>query len=157
MLDWRDEFSNVLDVFCRALQHVEEKEEQEKREDDGEWSIDQHIDALSLDPKEESPMTLRLSARMRQSWDAGTFWANYAARRFYGFDPVFWEFLDERFFHKNTEGGFEGRMHLLPDKVRKRMESFVDKKVEESQEMKIEEWESQQAREYLAEILADLD
>ncbi|KAL2196048.1 hypothetical protein P885DRAFT_69668 [Corynascus similis CBS 632.67] len=157
VLDWRDEFSNVLDVFCRALQHVEEKEEEEKREDDGEWSIDQHIDALSLDPKEESPMTLLLSERMRQSWDAGTFWANYAARRFYGFDPVFWEFLDERFFHKNTEGGFEGRMHLLPDRVRKRMESFVDKKVEESQEMKIEEWESQQARDYLAEILADLD
>ncbi|KAL2167873.1 hypothetical protein VTG60DRAFT_660 [Thermothelomyces hinnuleus] len=157
VLDWRNEFSGVLDVFCRALHHVEEKEEQEKEEDDGKWSIDQHIDALSLDAKEGFPMTLRLSERMRQSWDSGTFWANYAARRCYGFDPVFWEFLDERFFRKNAEGGFEGRMHLLPDKVRRRMQSFVDKKVEDSKEKKIDEWEPQQTREYLAEILADLD
>ncbi|AEO59382.1 hypothetical protein MYCTH_2307624 [Thermothelomyces thermophilus ATCC 42464] len=159
VLDWRDEFSGVLDVFCRALDHVEEKEEErEEKEDDGKWSIDQRIDALGLDAKEGFPtMTLRLSERMRQSWDSGTFWANYAARRCYGFDPVFWDFLDERFFRENAEGGFEGRMHLLPDKVRRRMQSFVDKKVEDSKEEKIDEWEPQQAREYLAEILADLD
>lgn len=151
VLEWRDEFSGVLDVFCRALRDVEEKE------DDGEQSIDQHIGALNLDANDGIPATLRLSERMQHSWDSGTFWANYAARRCYGFDPVFWEFLDERFFGKNAEGGFEGRMHLLPDTVQRRMQSFVDKKVEDSKEKKIDEWEPQQTREYLAEILADLD
>ncbi|KAK4236542.1 hypothetical protein C8A03DRAFT_45468 [Achaetomium macrosporum] len=133
VLEWRDEFSRVLDIFCRALRRVEEER----------------------DSKQLRTSAMPVSERMRESWKSGKFWESYAARRCYGFDPVFWEFPDERFFGKNTEGGYEGRMNLLSDKVRRRMELFVDRKVEESKE-KIEEWDPEEARLCLGEVLSDL-
>ncbi|KAK3302830.1 kinase-like domain-containing protein [Chaetomium strumarium] len=159
VLEWRDKFSRVLDVFCRALRSLEEEQKKGDGEEE-EWSITEHILALSLDPEtaaqtEETPV-VPLSERMRESWKSGTFWEDYAARRCYGFDPIFWEFLDERFFGKNAEGGYEGRMNLLSDKVRRRMHLFVDRKMEESKEERIEEWDPEAARIYLGDILLDL-
>jgi hypothetical protein len=152
VLEWRDEYVRALDVFLDALRAEEDLalQLQQKKAEEEEWSIDQHIEALSLD-------AVRLSDRMRRNWESGTFWANYAARKCYGFEPVFWEFLDERFFGKNEEGGYEGRMNLLSGKVKRRMELFVERKVEESKEEKIVDWDPDEARSYLTEILADLD
>ena len=156
VLDFRDEFVGVLDVFLAALRAQENlalREEAEREEAEEEWSIDHHIEALSLD----ADQAVRLSDRMKRNWDSGVFWANYAARRCYGFEPVFWEFLDERFFGENVEGGYEGRMHLLSGDVKRRLALFVEKKVEESKEPKIVDWDPNEARSYLAEILSDLD
>jgi hypothetical protein len=176
VLEWRDEFSRVLDVFCEALRSLEEEQESKKQpreapegeaadsEGEGEeWSITEHILPLSLDPKaaaaqtEEQPPAMPLSERMRESWKSGKFWESYAARRCYGFDPIFWEFVDERFFGKNAAGGYEGRMNLLSAKARRRMELFADRKVEESKEARIEEWDPEAAKSYLREILSDLE
>jgi len=153
VLDFRDEFVGALDVFLDALRAEEDValRDGSSKGPEEEWSIDQHIEALSLKAD-----AVRLSERMRQNWDSGAFWANYAARKCYGFEPVFWEFLDERFFGKNAEGGYEGRMHLLSEKVRNRMDLFVERKVEENREQKIVDWEREEARSYLAQILADL-
>ncbi|KAG7290702.1 hypothetical protein NEMBOFW57_000705 [Staphylotrichum longicolle] len=74
----------------------------------------------------------------------------------YGFDPVFWEFLDERFFGDNVQGGYEGRIHLLSEKARDRMEWLVERKVEENKEQIIVDWNPEEAKAYLAQILADL-
>ncbi|KAK3295806.1 uncharacterized protein B0H64DRAFT_155323 [Chaetomium fimeti] len=148
LLDFRDKYTGVLDVFFDAVRAEEDLELQE--DDDEGWSLDQHIETLSLD-------AVPLSERMRQNWESGAFWANYAARRCYGFEPTFWEFVDKRFFGPNVEGGYEGRMNLLSEKVKRRMESFVDRKVEESKEKKLVDWDPEEARAYLAEILADLD
>jgi hypothetical protein len=168
VLRFRDTFAPALDVFLGALRSAEEdeldkllrqqgskerEEAEEEAEEEEEWSIDQHIEALSLGEKDE----VRLSECMRRSWESGAFWANYAARRTYGFEPVFWEFLDERWFGGNVEGGYEGRLNLLSEKVKNRMESFVERKVAESKDRKIVEWEPEKARAYLAEILADLE
>jgi hypothetical protein len=90
---------------------------------------------------------------MQRNWESGALWANYAARKCYGFDPVFWKFLDERFFGGNVEGGDEGRKHLLPEAVKRRMELFVERMVEESKEEKIRNWDPEKARSYLADIL----
>jgi hypothetical protein len=149
ILDFRDRFAGALDVFLAALRAQEDAAALREEE---EWSIDRHVEALSLDAD-----AVRLSDRMRRSWESGDFWANYAARRCYGFEPVFWEFLDERLFGMNVEGGYEGRMHLLSDKVRRRVELFVERKVEESKEKKIVDWDPDEAKSRLAEILADLD
>ncbi|KAH6636409.1 kinase-like domain-containing protein, partial [Chaetomium tenue] len=148
VLDFRDKYAKALDVFLDALR-AEEGLAAARQLDEG-WSIDQHIEALSLD-------AVPLSEQMRRSWESGAFWANYAARKCFGFEPVFWEFLDERFFGANVEGGYEGRMNLLSAKAKKRMEWFVERKVEESKERKIVDWDPEEARAYLAEILADLD
>ncbi|KAK4152851.1 hypothetical protein C8A00DRAFT_15888 [Chaetomidium leptoderma] len=149
VLDFRDEFARALDVFCTAFRAEEDRALEQEEE---EWSVDQHIEALGLEAD-----AVRLSDRMRQSWDSGAFWANYAARKCYGFEPVFWEFLDGRFFGENVEGGYEGRMHLLSEKVKRRVELFVERKVEESREQKLVDWDPEEARSYLAEILTDLD
>jgi hypothetical protein len=158
VLDFTEHFVRALGVFCRALRaeedlasQTENGDGQGEEEKDG-WSLGQHIQALNSRGDE-----VRLSDRMRRNWESGTFWANYAARKCYGFDPVFWEFLDERFFGENVEGGYEGRMHLLPEKVKRRMELVVERKVEERKEEKIVDWELEEARSYLADILADLD
>ncbi|SPQ23206.1 52151c35-bda9-4ffa-8e26-67eb9443bfa5 [Thermothielavioides terrestris] len=163
VLDFRDEFAGVLDVFLGALRACEEDEEEEKEakeaedeEEEEEWSIERHISALSLSPDDDKD-AVRLSDRMRWSWEAGDFWAVYAARRCYAFEPVFWEFLDERFFGENVEGGYEGRMHLLSEKAKRRMELLVERKLEERKEKKIVDWDPDEAKAYLAEILADLD
>ncbi|KAK4252179.1 kinase-like domain-containing protein [Corynascus novoguineensis] len=150
VLDFRERYTAALDVFLEALLAEEDSALTQEQDKEEEWSIDQHIDALRLDP-------VPLSKRMRQSWDSGTFWTNYAARRFYGFDPIFWEFLDEPCFGKNVEGGYEGRLNLLSKKVKRRMELFVEKKVEESKEEKIVNWDPVEARLLLNEILTDLD
>jgi aminoglycoside phosphotransferase (APT) family kinase protein len=161
VLDFRDEFAGALDVFLEALRTEEEvslmRDEGEEEEEGGEeaWSMDRHIEALSLEEADSD--VVRLSDRMRRSWDSGAFWANYAARRCYGFEPVFWEFLDERLFGENIEGGYEGRMQLLSGNVKRRMELFVERKVEDSKEQKIVDWEPEEARSFLAEILAHLD
>jgi hypothetical protein len=146
VLDFRDKYARALDVFLYALRAEEDLATQQENEG---WSIDQHIEALSLD-------VVPLSEQMRRNWESGAFWANYAARKCFGFEPVFWEFLDEWFFGANVEGGYEGRMKLLSEKVKKRMEWFVERKVEESKEEKIVDWDPEEARAYLAEILADL-
>ncbi|KAK3900869.1 kinase-like domain-containing protein [Staphylotrichum tortipilum] len=165
VLEFRDEFLGVLDVFLDALRTSEEGGNGRKpalerasianrdSEPDNEWSIDRHVEALNLN----ADTTVRLSDCIRQSWDSGLFWANYAARKCYGFEPVFWEFLDERFFGENVQGGYEGRMHLLSEKAKRRMEVFVERKVEEMNDEKIVDWDAGEARSYLTEIFADLD
>ncbi|KAK4097032.1 hypothetical protein N658DRAFT_500906 [Parathielavia hyrcaniae] len=153
ILDFRDRFAGALDVFLRALRAVEDAARSNEEEEGQEgWSLDQHIGALNLDPG-----TIRLSDCMRRSWENGDFWAIYAARRCYGFEPVFWEFLDERFFGENAAGGWEGRAHLLSEKGKRRMEVFVERKVEGSKEKKIVDWDPDEARACLAESIADFD
>jgi hypothetical protein len=39
-----------------------------------------------------------LSTHMRESWETGRFWLNYAAKNSWAFDTVFWNYLDEKFF-----------------------------------------------------------
>ncbi|KAK3900870.1 kinase-like domain-containing protein [Staphylotrichum tortipilum] len=154
ILEFRDEFVKALDIFLKELRTVEEKQLRGHLVNgQNERPIAQRLKALNLD----ADATVHLSDRMRQNWDSGLFWANYAARRCYGFEPVFWEFLDEPFFGRNVEGGYEGRMHLLSEKVKRRMERFVEKKLDENKESKIVDWDAGEARFYLAEILADLD
>ncbi|KAK1991217.1 phosphotransferase [Colletotrichum falcatum] len=45
---------------------------------------------------------MTLSEHMRESWETGRFWLNYAARKSWAFDAVFWNFLDERFLGRGT-------------------------------------------------------
>ena len=39
-----------------------------------------------------------LSTYMRESWETGRFWLNYAVRKSWAFDTIFWRYLDKRFF-----------------------------------------------------------
>jgi hypothetical protein len=99
-----------------------------------------------------------LSAHMRESWKSGRFWLNYAARKSWAFDAVFWNFLDERFFGKRDPGVpdeelWRARLELLDEETREALELFVTRKMEESRERILVEWEPAEARRRLSEVV----
>ncbi|KAK7711971.1 hypothetical protein SLS64_005242 [Diaporthe eres] len=101
---------------------------------------------------------LPLSAHMRESWETGRFWLNYAARKSWAFDAVFWTFLDERFFGSRdpeTLGKdlWQTRLHLLRQEEQQIMEVFVKRKMDESRDRILVEWELAEVRRRLAELL----
>jgi hypothetical protein len=76
------------------------------------------------------------------------------------FDTIFWKYLDKRFFG-NREGDiarqdlWKTRVHLLSERERSVMESLVERKMEESKEQILVEWDDEQVKERLAEVLFD--
>ncbi|KAH6646918.1 hypothetical protein BKA67DRAFT_580918 [Truncatella angustata] len=64
---------------------------------------------------------LRLSARMRDSWDSGRFWFNLASRSSFDFGEIFWDALHK----KDLRGGILD-MATLAEK-----ESFVKRKMDQ--------------------------
>ncbi|KAH7308945.1 hypothetical protein B0I35DRAFT_453545 [Stachybotrys elegans] len=81
-----------------------------------------------------------LSPRMRKSWETGQFWVDYAARRSWAFDGIYWRFLDEKFFGKNESGDFKERLKLLSPEQIEAMEELVKRKLREKEESCIVDW-----------------
>lgn len=124
--DWLENYERRLATFLKAMADCE----------------DERIAAGRLGEEQ------RLSGKMRASWASGDFWTVYAARRNFAFDTVFWKKLDPRFFGPEEEGGaavsgddtWVRRLDLLDEQATAAMESFVDKKVAESQTRELR-WE----------------
>ncbi|KAM4059667.1 phosphotransferase enzyme family protein [Hirsutella rhossiliensis] len=72
-------------------------------------------------PKDQQPTEPRLSARMRDSWTSGRFWFDYAARKSFELDAIYWAALNE-------EGA---GVDLLDDEARAEMELFIEKKMQQ--------------------------
>lgn len=103
---------------------------------------------------------LPLSVHMQESWKMGRFWLNYAARKSWAFDAVFWTYLDERFFGERDKEVLDKdlwktRLQLLGEEERQAMEPFVQQKMEESQERTLVEWDPAEAKQRLSELLLD--
>ena len=99
-----------------------------------------------------------LSVQMRESWETGRFWLNYAARKSWAFDAIYWTFLDELFFGARDAGVpdvelWKTRLDLLGRKEQQVMEPFVRRKMDESRERVLVEWEPAEARRRLSEVL----
>ncbi|EFQ30803.1 phosphotransferase [Colletotrichum graminicola] len=132
--EWSKAYELQLDIWLKVV------EEQEKG-------------AVFLDG-------VTLSAHMRESWETGRFWLNYAARKSWAFDAVFWNFLDERFFGARDsrvpdEELWKTRIDLLGREEQQAMGPFVKRKVEESRERILAEWEPAEARRQLSELLVE--
>jgi aminoglycoside phosphotransferase (APT) family kinase protein len=105
-------------------------------------------------------LPFELSVCMKESWDTGRFWLNYAARKSWAFDTIFWKYIDERFFgeregHISKDDLWKTRVHLLSEEERRAMEPFVETKMEKSKERIIVDWDPKEAKEHLAEVLFD--
>lgn len=103
---------------------------------------------------------LLLSAYMRESWITGRFWLDYAARRSWAFDTIYWKYLDERFFGERPkdipmEELWKTRVSLLSEAEREAMEPLVQIKMEESQDRRLIDWDGEEARQRLASFLFD--
>lgn len=62
-----------------------------------------------------------LSTRMRDSWSTGRFWFNYAARKSFDVDTIYWAAL-----HNDGAG-----VDLLDNKAREELEPFKQIKMEQ--------------------------
>ena len=107
-----------------------------------------------------APGFLLLSAYMRESWVTGRLWLNYAARKSWAFDTLYWKYLDERFFGEREEDipaqeVWKTRVQLLNQDERDAMESLVQTKMEESKERVLVEWEAAEATKRLSSFLFD--
>ncbi|KAH8653605.1 hypothetical protein BX600DRAFT_515868 [Xylariales sp. PMI_506] len=102
--------------------------------------------------------SVSLSAHMRESWETGRFWLNYAAKKSWAFDAVFWTFLDERFFGGRDAGTLDkdlwnARLHLLSEEERCAMEPFVTWKMNGSRERILVNWDPAEAEQKLSELM----
>ena len=99
-----------------------------------------------------------LSTYMRESWETGRFWLSYGARKSWAFDMAYWKFLDERLFGEREAGVlkqdlWKTRVHLLTDQERAALEPFVERKMRESQNRTIVDWDSEEAKNRLSNVL----
>lgn len=77
---------------------------------------------------------------MRRNWESGPFWVDYAMRRSWAFNAVFWTFLDPAFFGGNGKRDeYEERLALLDEEARNGIDAFVQRKVKESQKRELRE------------------
>jgi hypothetical protein len=130
---WCLRYPPQLDVFLQVLQEEERK-----------------LGMAGGTDTESKP----LSVRMRENWDSGAFWVNYAARKPYSFDPTFWKQIDERFFGPNPRGGYEDRLPLLPEPARRRIEWLVKRKMQEDQDYRMVDWPEGKAEPYIRAIFS---
>ncbi|CAG9994498.1 unnamed protein product [Clonostachys byssicola] len=65
-----------------------------------------------------------LSTRMRDSWRSGRFWFNYAARKGFAVDAIYWAAL-----HEGGDG-----IELLSDEAREQMEPQIERKMQQLRE-----------------------
>ncbi|KAK0113348.1 hypothetical protein ONS95_013602 [Cadophora gregata] len=101
-----------------------------------------------------------LSKYMRESWETGRFWLSYAARKSWAFDALYWKFLDEKFFGVrpsdiSKDELWKTRLYLLSDVEKAAMDVFVDRKMEETKDRKLVDWDPEEAKGRLAEVLFD--
>ncbi|KAJ0164983.1 hypothetical protein CTA2_12687 [Colletotrichum tanaceti] len=117
--------------------------------------------ALEEAERELEPGSFLLSAYMRESWETGRFWLDYAAMRSWAFDTVYWTYLDERFFGERGEAGvragelWKTRVHLLSEEERAAMEPLVQIKMDESKERVLVDWDDEEATRRLSSFLFD--
>ncbi|KAI0537348.1 phosphotransferase family protein [Xylaria digitata] len=95
----------------------------------------------------------RMSLAADGKTEERTWMRNYAARKSWAFDFIWWKFLDESYFGPNENQDCQARLALLSEPQREVMEAFVACKMEESRNPGIIEWGDKQAADRLAKLL----
>jgi len=141
---WMEAYEPRLQTFLRVLEAEEKKM--------ATTNVAEKVSRLSLAGSRDTEVPL--SQRMRQSWENRTWMLNYAARKSWSFDFVWWKFLDEAYFGPNENQDCQDRLKLLSESQREVMDAFVARKMEESRNREIVEWGDEQAADHLAGLLA---
>ena len=106
-------YAPLLDRFLRAMKMVEAGQCQNE---------------MSAEDTKEIPLSsaedtkiIPLSERMRESWETRRFWFNYASRKSFDADIIYWEMLRQ---HEPPNA-----LDSLEDKENIEVEEFVDRKI----------------------------
>ncbi|KAM0228841.1 hypothetical protein ACHAPO_010478 [Fusarium lateritium] len=133
--DWAETYNKRLETWLLALEDTEKSSNDESE--------------------------YKLSSYMRESWLSGRFWLNYAARKSWAFDTIYWKFLDERFFGPREaveeDSYWKTRVQFLGEEGERKMESFVQRKMTEVKERVLVNWDPAAAKDLLAKTLGDGD
>ncbi|KIH86432.1 hypothetical protein SPBR_08685 [Sporothrix brasiliensis 5110] len=78
---------------------------------------------------------------------------NYAARRSWAFDFLWWEYLDEDLFGPSEDQDHKARVAAMTTQQKGLIESFVARKLEEGLNKEIRTWEKEDAVTHLARYL----
>ncbi|TQN64259.1 Altered inheritance of mitochondria protein 9 [Colletotrichum shisoi] len=113
--EFRDLYEPRMEQFLRMLETVEAEEEGRDARGNGDGDGD----------GDHRPP---LSARMRASWATGRFWFNFASRKSYDVDTVYWKVL-----HKGGDAAA-----LLEPEVRAGMDAAVEEKMAQLKEYREE-------------------
>ncbi|KAF0330515.1 phosphotransferase [Colletotrichum asianum] len=118
------------------------------------------LSAMEEVEKDMEPGAFLLSAYMRDSWETGRFWLDYAVRKNLAFDAIYWKFLDRMFFGAccqdvPAQQMWKTRVHLLSAQEQSAMELLVHIKMEESKERVLVQWDGSEAREHFQSFLFD--
>ncbi|GAB0139236.1 hypothetical protein EsDP_00007449 [Epichloe bromicola] len=136
---WDDGIDNWTSVYERRLQT---------------WLL-----AMKEAEQDIKPGSLLLSAYMQESWVTGRFWLNYAARKSWAFDTIYWKYLDKRFFGEREDIPMEQlwktRVQLLNKEELAAMEPLVQTKIAESKKRVLVNWEAAEAGKRLSCFLFD--
>lgn len=116
---WMEACEPRLQTFLRAMEAEEKKMEEEERASANERDSCRNTEQTQVP----------LSQCMRESWNSKTILVNYAARKTFAFDYIWWKFLDEEFFGENPERDHRRRLNLLSEKQKEVMERFVHRKM----------------------------
>lgn len=141
--EWMKAYEPRLQTFLRMLEAEENKM--------AAMSLAEKVNGISLTGSGNSEPAL--SQRMRESWEKQTWLLNYAARKSWAFDCIWWKFLDERYFGPNENQDSQARLEFLSKPQMEIMQSFVARKMEESRNRKINKWGDDDAAALLAETL----
>lgn len=139
IFSWIREYDKRLDTFLRALEREEQKVEVEWRLEGGNSQVkpeSRHRKKKRRGKKDEETKAtpaaeLPLSQQMRESWETGKWMVNYAARKSWMFDLMWWRFLDEAYFGLNEDQDYKARVGMLTEEEKDLMEAFITRKVQE--------------------------
>ncbi|KAK2738544.1 phosphotransferase family protein [Colletotrichum kahawae] len=144
LLEWPEEWTDGIEEWARLY----------------ETRLEIWLSALEEAEGEMDPGSFRLSTCMRDSWETGRFWLNYAAKDNWAFDSIYWKYLDDLFFGARDnevppEKLWETRLHLLTDEEQAAMEPLVRIKMAESKERTLVDWKDDEARQRMSSFLFD--
>ncbi|KAK4185911.1 hypothetical protein QBC35DRAFT_555303 [Podospora australis] len=166
-------YPRFLDIFLRGMEELERTKYNDKKEEEEEDALASQLERFDLDStgineakgalsngtdKEPQPfLQLPLSVRMRQNWENGRFWINWAARSSFAFDTIYWKYIDRPFFGEdNVEGGFEKRLCQLNRFGLEVMERVVNDKMKQRSNRKLKHWSSKWVQEYLEYVTGQI-
>ena len=115
-----------MEQFLRALERAEDKAEGGKGSSDTDIATAGTATTAAAAGGGDADHHRRLSTRMRESWETGRFWFNYAARTSLDMDDIYWAALHD---HKADGDG----MGLLDAATRAELEELVKLKMEQRQ------------------------
>ncbi|RDL31365.1 uncharacterized protein BP5553_09574 [Venustampulla echinocandica] len=159
--EWSKIYDQRLETWLRCVEMAEEEEAERAKPSGGTEEMVRRSEQMALEDEGVGSgrrELVRLSTSMRESWQTGRFWLNYAARKSWAFDSIYWKVLDERFFGDRGDIPeyiwWQTRLDLLTDEERQAMDPFVERKMKEYKAGRIlVDWDPEEAKEVLAQVL----